>query len=317
MKQKIFLGFDTSNYTTSLAAASEDGKILVSEKRLLPVKEGSCGLRQSDALFHHTVALPQMIAELKREIGEFTPLAVGVSEKPRNQEGSYMPCFLAGVSAATAAAFSADVPLYGFTHQCGHLMAAIHSSGRYDLLEKPFAAFHVSGGTTEFLCAEKTDGAFNAEIVGGTRDLNAGQIVDRVGVMLGLSFPAGPALEALAKANEKPLPPCRISSSGCYVNLSGLQNLAEKLYKDSGDKALTAAFTLQFLAESLSAIAASYEKENGKTPFLFAGGVMSNTLIRGYLEKRFDAAFAAPEFSRDNAAGIALLTRESYFAKQS
>ncbi len=312
MSSKVFLGIDTSNYTTSLAAVSESGEVLASVKRLLPVKDGELGLRQSDALFHHTAALPELFSLLRAEIGDAALLAVGASEKPRNIEGSYMPCFLAGVSAAAAISASLPVALYRFSHQCGHLMAAIHSAGRYELLQQPFAAFHVSGGTTEFLSVTPRDGGFLTSVIGGTRDLNAGQLVDRIGVMLGLRFPCGQALERLAEENENKLPPRKLSVDGTYINLSGLQNLAEKLYRETGDKALVADFVLTFLAESLSAICQNYEAEHGKSRFLFAGGVMSNQRIRAFLTARYDASFAEPELSRDNAVGTALLTRLSY-----
>ncbi len=311
-RDALFFGVDTSNYTTSLACVNTKGELMFSLSRPLPVKDGACGLRQSDALFHHTAALPSLFSEAKERLHGQGPTAIGVSSRPRNQEGSYMPCFLAGVSAATAAAAMSGVPLYQFSHQCGHLMAAIYSSGRYELLEAPFAAFHVSGGTTEFLSVKKIADGFSAEIIGGTKDLNAGQVIDRIGVLLGLHFPCGQALEALMEQNTKPLPPRRIARDGCYINLSGLQNLAEKLYKENGDAAQVADFTLCFIAEALAGICASYEKENGKSRFLFSGGVMSNKRIRSYIEKRFDAAFAAPELSRDNAVGIAVLTRDRY-----
>ncbi len=313
MSRTLFFGIDTSNYTTSLAAVDTDGNIVASVKRLLPVKEGSCGLRQSDALFHHTAALPELFFALREAIGDRKPLAVGVSARPRNVDGSYMPCFLAGVSAAAAITSTEGLPLYRFSHQCGHLMAAIASAGRHELMEHPFAAFHVSGGTTEFLSVSPEACGFRTSVIGGTRDLNAGQVVDRIGVLLGLPFPCGQALEALADTNTKKLPPRKLSVRGLYINLSGLQNLAEKLYRDSGDPALVADFTLTFLAESLSAICQNYEKENGKTPFLFAGGVMSNKRIRAYLEARYDASFAEPDLSRDNAVGTALLCRKAYY----
>lgn len=312
MQEEIYLGFDTSNYTTSLAAVTGEGEILFSLKKPLPVQPGACGLRQSDALFAHTQNLPELCGEAREKLSGRVPTAVGVSFRPRNQEGSYMPCFLAGVAAAETAAMTAGIPLYRFSHQCGHLMAVLQSEGRQDLLSRPFAAFHVSGGTTEFLQVTADHAGFRAEVIGGTRDVNAGQIVDRIGVLLGLRFPCGPALEGLARQNKKPLPPRKLSVHGTYINLSGLQNLSEKLYRETGDAALTADFTLTFLAESLGEICRSYETEVGKTSFLFAGGVMSNQKIKAYLQKRYDATFAAPEFSRDNACGIAWLTRKSH-----
>ncbi len=309
---RIFLGIDTSNYTTSLAAVDEVGNVLLNLKRLLPVKEGACGLRQSDALFHHTSALPELLSTLAPMLSSHTVVAVGVSTRPRNVEGSYMPCFLAGVLAATALSTALGVPLFSFSHQCGHLMAALHASGRTDLLSRPFGAFHVSGGTTELLSVRYVQGGFSTEIVGGTRDLNAGQAIDRIGVMMGLSFPAGPAVEALAKENISPLPRRKLSSDGTFVHLSGLENLAGKLYNDTENKSLVAAYTLAFIAESLSAMAEAYLAVRPQEPLLFAGGVMSNGYIKSHIAERFDAAFAAPELSSDNAVGVALLAYHTF-----
>lgn len=316
MKKNCILGIDTSNYTTSAALVDTDGKLIANVKKLLPVKEGACGLRQSDALFFHTVQLPAILSEVGEYLDGGSPVAVGVSSRPRSVAGSYMPCFLAGVSAARAASVAACIPLYTFSHQCGHLMAALYSAGCEELTKTTFGAFHVSGGTTELLRASFNGNAFDTEIVGGTRDLNAGQAIDRVGVMLGLPFPCGPALERCAAENKKKLPPRKISAEGTYVNLSGLQNLAEKHYRETGDAPLTAAFTLAFIAESLAAMSRAYIEKFGPSPLLYAGGVMSNVYIKSYLGARFDARFAEPSLSSDNAVGIALLARRAYLGQE-
>ena len=97
----LTLGIDTSNYATSLAVFDTNaGEVVCDCKKFLPVKAGQLGLRQSDALFHHTAALPDLLAELGTKADLTQIGAVGVSAKPRPVEGSYMPCFLAGVNAA-------------------------------------------------------------------------------------------------------------------------------------------------------------------------------------------------------------------------
>ena len=312
MKSDLFLGIDTSNYTTSVAVVNGEGEILANRKRLLTVKEGACGLRQSDALFLHTVNLPEILASVKEYL-PVSPSAIGVSSVPRRAEGSYMPCFLAGVSAANAASLASGAPLYSFSHQCGHLMAAVVSSGRNEVLKKRFCAFHVSGGTTEILTVDFCKNGFDARLVGGTRDLNAGQVIDRIGVMLGLPFPAGPRLEELALQNEKEIPKRKFSINGTYTNLSGLENMARKLYEESGDKALTAAFTLRFIADTLDKLTENYFSEFGEMPVVYAGGVMSNSLIREQLSSKYDAGFAVPQLSSDNAVGIAMLARHRFY----
>ena len=312
ISEKVILGIDTSNYTTSVAIISLDGKLVANLKRPLQVKAGERGLRQSDALFMHTVNLPFLMAEAKDILQGRTPVAIGVSERPRNVLGSYMPCFLAGVSCAEASRVVSNLPIYKFSHQCGHIMAAVFSSGRYDLLDGEFAAFHISGGTTELVKVKPQDHGFETELFGGTADLNAGQVIDRIGVLMDLPFPAGVHLEKLALQNTKKVPKKAISANGMTVNLSGLENLAAKLYRETQDKALVAAFVLDFIGRSIVAMSSAYEDKFGKTTFVYAGGVMCNSIIRKMLEAKFDAVFAEPALSADNAVGIAELTRRAY-----
>ena len=79
----LTLGFDTSNYATSLAVFDTDAKeVVCAKKEFLPVKEGQRGLRQSEALFHHTVALPSLLGQMAAEVPLSQVKAVGVSEKP-------------------------------------------------------------------------------------------------------------------------------------------------------------------------------------------------------------------------------------------
>lgn len=312
ISEKVILGIDTSNYTTSVAIISLDGKLVANLKRPLQVKAGERGLRQSDALFMHTVNLPFLMAEAKDILQGRTPVAIGVSERPRNVLGSYMPCFLAGVSCAEASRVVSNLPIYKFSHQCGHIMAAVFSSGRYDLLDGEFAAFHISGGTTELVKVKPQDDGFETELFGGTADLNAGQVIDRIGVLMDLPFPAGVHLEKLALQNTKKVPKKAISANGMTVNLSGLENLAAKLYRETQDKALVAAFVLDFIGRSIVAMSSAFEDKFGKTTFVYAGGVMCNSIIRKMLEAKFDAVFAEPALSADNAVGIAELTRRAY-----
>ncbi len=306
-----FLGIDTSNYTTSLAAI-EDGKVLFNLKSLLPVRAGECGLRQSDALFAHTKNLPSLFDEARPLLKDKHILAVGVSEKPRNAEGSYMPCFLAGVSVAEGISAALGVPLYRFSHQCGHLRAALLSAGKDALIEHRFGAFHISGGTTEMLLVSPDEKGFMTEIVGGTKDLNAGQLIDRIGVLLGLTFPAGPALEALAKTYEGKIPQKPVKTADGYTHLSGVENQARALFETEGDGAMTAAFVLDHLARTVLSMSLDFRKTN-PLPLVYAGGVMSNAYIRAYLEKNLsDIYFAEPRLSADNAVGIAALTSDAY-----
>ena len=310
---ECFIGIDTSNYTTSAAICTKDGAVVANLKIPLPVKAGECGLRQSDAVFAHVKNLPTIMRSLSGELQGMNPIAIGVSATPRPQEGSYMPCFLSGIAAAESFAAAVDIPLLCFSHQEGHIMAAAYSAGAMHLLNtERFAAFHVSGGTTEVLLATPHTSGFDIELFSATADINAGQAIDRIGVMLGLQFPCGKELEKLAEKNEKKIPKSRISVKDGYCNLSGLENMATKLWNESGDAALVAAFTLQFIGDTLVAMTNELDARISSLPIVYAGGVMSNRYLQSRLGKRDNTYFAEPQFSADNAAGISLLCRKQF-----
>ena len=310
---ECFVGIDTSNYTTSAAICTKDGEIVANLKLPLPVKAGECGLRQSDAVFAHVKNLPQLMEHLAESLQGMKPVAVGVSATPRPLEGSYMPCFLSGIAAAQSFAAAAHIPLLRFSHQEGHIMAAAYSAGAMHLLDdERFAAFHVSGGTTEVLLATPHPRGFDIELFSATADINAGQAIDRIGVMLGLDFPCGKELEKLAEKNTKKIPKSRISVKDGYCNLSGLENMAAKLWQESGDAALVAAFTLQFIGDTLVAMTGELDARIPSLPIVYAGGVMSNRYLQARLGDRKNTYFAEPQFSADNAAGIALLCRKQF-----
>lgn len=313
MTDGVIIGIDTSNYTTSVALMHTDGELIANIKYPLSVKTGERGLRQSDAVFAHVKNIPLAMADVREKLGNEKIVAVGVSEKPRRIEGSYMPCFLSGVSVAESIGAALSVPVYKFSHQCGHIMAAIYSSGCFELLKENFAAFHVSGGTTELLSVKPVEGGFDASLVGGTLDLNAGQLIDRIGVYMGLDFPAGPQMERLALMNTDKVPKKKVKTSGLEINLSGVENMAKRLYEETKNQALTSAFVLDYIAEAISALSMAYIDKYGETRFVYAGGVMSNSIIKAKLSSRFNSVFAEPCMSADNAVGIAYLTLKSAF----
>lgn len=304
----LYLGVDTSNYTTSLAVVDTEKMIAVQAKKLLPVAEGALGLRQSDALFHHTVQLPRLFGELSEKCDLSKIDAVGVSETPRSESGSYMPCFLAGISAAAAFSVANGLQLRKFSHQQGHIAAALFSAGRLDLFEERFIAFHVSGGTTEAVIVEPDgENICRTQLVASSLDLKAGQAVDRVGVAMGLRFPAGKQLDELAcgyndKIKVKPV------IKGCDCSLSGIENKCKKMLADGESKEKTARYCIEYICASLDAMAAALLGKYGKMPLVFSGGVMSNSIISKKLGEKYNAIFAKPEFSCDNAVGTAVLT---------
>ncbi len=308
MSEPVVLGIDTSNYTTSVAIVGLDGRLIANLKKPLPVKAGERGLRQSDAVFAHTVNIPELMREAGKLLSDYTVVAVGVSATPRNEEGSYMPCFLTGVAVAEGISATLSVPLYRFSHQCGHIMAAVYSSGESELLSREFGAFHISGGTTELVRVTPTEKGFDTMLLGGTADVNAGQIIDRIGVHVGMRFPAGSALEAEALKNTDRFPKKKVSSNGMSVNLSGLENMAIKLFEDTKNIPLTAAFVFDYIGRSISAMLEAYTEQFGDSKVVLAGGVMCNSIIKKMLSEKFDVCFAEPSMSADNAVGIAVLT---------
>ena len=301
------LGLDTSNYTTS--AAVFDGEEGRNQGRLLEVRPGELGLRQSDALFQHVKHLPEVVEALLGEEGLGTVQAVGASTRPRAVEGSYMPCFLAGASQGQVLSQVLGVPFYAFSHQQGHLAAAAWSAGRLDLLDRPFLAWHLSGGTTELLRVEpEEDGvAVRAEILGGTSDISAGQLIDRTGVLLGLSFPAGKGVEKLSRQAQK-REYYKVKVNGLTFSLSGMENKVRQMVQRGEEPAEIAWFAQETVCRVVQACTKAAMEEYPGLPVLCSGGVASNGRLKELLRQNCGALFAQPQFSTDNAMGTAVLT---------
>lgn len=300
----IYLGIDTSNYTTSCALYDDEKDVIIGKKKLLPVKKEQIGLRQSEALFEHIKSLPDLLNELFCDFnGEIK--AVCVSKRPRSKEDSYMPVFLAGDLAASAVSSALKIKKYECSHQEGHIVAALYSTKRLDLLNEDFYAFHVSGGTTECLHVLKNDRLFNVEIIAKTLDLNAGQLIDRVGVMLGLQFPCGKELEKLAlQCKEKIKVHTSFKDLDC--NISGAQNQCQKLIL-SKSKEYVARYAIEYINAVIDNMTQKVIDKYGKKPLIYAGGVMSDVIIREHIENKYGGYFAAPDFSCDNAMGVAII----------
>ena len=301
------LGLDTSNYTTS--AAVYDGEEGRNQGRLLEVRPGELGLRQSDALFQHVKHLPEVVEALLGEEGLGTVQAVGASTRPRAVEGSYMPCFLAGASQGQVLSQVLGVPFYAFSHQQGHLAAAAWSAGRLDLLDRPFLAWHLSGGTTELLRVEpEEDGvAVRAEILGGTSDISAGQLIDRTGVLLGLPFPAGKGVEKLSRQAQK-REYYKVKVNGLTFSLSGMENKVRQMVQRGEEPAEIAWFAQETVCRVVQACTKAAMEQYPGLPVLCSGGVASNGRLKELLRQNCGALFAQPQFSTDNAMGTAILT---------
>ena len=302
----IVLGIDTSCYTTSVAAADDQG-VVCSHRKLLPVQAGARGLRQSEAVFAHIKQLPDLYEAAMRDIGARAIDAVCVSSAPRDDADSYMPVFLSGHSFARVAAATLRVPLLTTTHQRGHVRAALQDSG---LKTDRYLALHLSGGTTEVLLMEGE----RLSLLGGTRDLHAGQLIDRVGVALGLPFPAGPSLEKLAaEGQSRSLLPVSMEEGDCHF--SGAETRAMQWIKNAQLPSCDIAAEVFSLVERtvLRLLVAAKEK-TGVSDALLTGGVASSQLFRdqiGQINKKrrlgLNLYFGLRQYAGDNAAGVALI----------
>ena len=310
MGQFLYIGVDTSCYTTSLAVLDEDGRLMADKRIVLPVALGEHGLRQRDGVFYHVRNLTQLLEQADLPEGQIK--AVGVSSQPRPVEGSYMPVFLAGVAVAMGMTAASRAPLFQFSHQEGHIAAGIDLAR----LHMPFLAVHLSGGTTEALrVTPKAGVGFDIDLLAATSDLSAGQMIDRVGVALGLPFPAGPHLERLALGATGRLSlasaPARVGFS-----FSGPCSAALRLVEQGEDTAEIAFATLRVVANSLEKVLRAIVEEEGLRQVLMVGGVMSNQLIRRRLSHRLQGfltlEFIEPHLCTDNAVGVAKLAREKF-----
>ncbi|MBR4720357.1 MAG: hypothetical protein IK057_01205 [Clostridia bacterium] len=298
----LYLGVDTSNYTTSVAVCGDKN---VNLRKIIDVEKGQRGIRQSDGVFLHTKELPHLFENLDIDFKDIK--AVGVSVKPRNQEKSYMPVFTVGESVGNIVAKALNVPIFKTSHQDGHIMAGIVSCGEQSLLDREFTAVHLSGGTTEILSCKYENGSFNPKIVGGTKDISAGQLLDRLGVKLGIKFPCGKELDRLSLTADREID-LKISVNGGYMNFSGIEtkllNIAE-----SEDKAVLARSALTFIGKSIKKALSDINPKD----VLFVGGVASNTILRKiFNEGEYNAYFAESTLSCDNAVGVAHIAKKMY-----
>lgn len=303
------IGLDTSGYTTSLAVTGEKGIALLDERKLLDVKPGEKGLRQSEALFQHLQNIPLLI----KKAGDIIPLkrtvAVAASVKPRPVEGSYMPVFRVGENFGTSFANLLNVPFYPTTHQEGHIWAALYSMGLNEDFPGRFLALHLSGGTTELLEVSRKGVSLEIEKMGGTSDLPLGQFIDRVGVKMGLSFPCGPYLEKLARDSQDPVE-IPVSVQGSQVSYSGPLTRAERLLEEGSRMEDLARGVEISAARSLVLVIKNILERTGLDRVVITGGVASNQYIKKYLQDNLrDSApnlfFTPGELAGDNGVGVA------------
>lgn len=309
MSQPVYLGIDTSCYTTSVAVLAQDGALLDEARRILQVKAGRCGLQQSEMVFQHTRNLPQLVEQVLQG-RDYRLAAIGVSGYPRPLENSYMPAFLAGLSVARSLSAATGAALEIISHQENHLEAGVWSAGGPEA--ERFLLLHASGGTTDLLLAERQEnGRYKITEVGGSMDLHAGQFVDRIGVALGLQFPTGPALEKLAAAAAAPLE-LPVSVRGLQLSLSGPATAAQRLLAAGADGPALALGVEHALAEAFARLLRNGAAAYNVKDVLLVGGVGSNQYIRRHVEAKLGKRYIrlwVPEgrFSCDNGAGCAAL----------
>ena len=301
------VGIDTSNYTTSIAWF--DGTKGDNCSKLLPVKQGELGLRQSDAVFAHIKSLPELSGRLFSNLEMDAITAVGVSTRPRAVEGSYMPCFMVGYSHAKMLADALHVPLVEVSHQQGHVAASLWSAGHMELMNRPHLAWHLSGGTTELLLVEPQDRNVKCTKIGGTTDISAGQLIDRTGQMLELPFPSGKHIDALSKdAVLKDV--FKVKCKDMAFSLSGVQNKVQQFHDLHDNSAETAAYALRCVAQAVYLATEQALKAYPCLPVVFSGGVASNSMLRSIIAP-LNPVFALPQYSTDNAIGVAVLTHRA------
>jgi len=330
MTEEVYIGIDTSCYTTSLFFMDRQGQKAAEARRILKVKPGGCGLQQSEMLYQHTRNLPELMEEAAQG-HSFTVKGIGVSAKPRPREDSYMPAFLAGLGFARSLAALYHIPLWQISHQENHLEAAVWSAQGPDA--DRFLFLHASGGTTDLLLVEKKV----LKEIGCSLDLHAGQFVDRVGVALGLGFPAGPALEQLAlQHTEIPEIPvsvhktevsfsgpctwvlrqieqCEAATQSTIIENESLQNTIAPAHHNV--KANIAAGVQWGLAETFVRMLRNGAAEYHVKDVILAGGVCANRWIRNHIEEKLakrEIRVWMPDnrYSGDNAAGCAAYARQ-------
>ena len=313
----LILGIDTSNYTTSAALLDTEGNLIVEQRSLLEVEEGQRGLRQSKAVFQHVERLPEGIEDLKKAgLAKQDLVKVVVSTRPSSAADSYLPVFRVGEGFAKSLAALLGVPLQEVSHQEGHLQAGLWSAEGPQ--SKKFLAVHLSGGTTELLKVVKQESGFQVERLGAASDLHAGQFVDRVGVRLGLDFPAGPQLEQLAKQGESGAVIIPSAVDGYDISFAGPNSAAMRAVEAAKKPADIALAVQSCIAKALEKVLRKALQAENLEEVLLVGGVAANQYLRRRLRKKLEHPavgaklfFAEARFSTDNAVGVAALGLES------
>lgn len=306
----IILGFDTSCYTTSIAAISLNKEIVLNEKIILKVKKDNKGLRQSEAVFQHVNNMGEISQVINNKLKNYNIVGICASTKPRLVDNSYMPVFSVGYNFAKLLSSINNCPFYETTHQENHIEASLFNNNLEN--KDKFLAVHMSGGTTEILLVEKKDTNYKIEIVGGSLDVSFGQLVDRLGVRLNYNFPCGKYIDENAlKCNKKIKNGLKTSVREGYMNLSGIENQINKIIHDYNEEYLSKILLdtlVRSIYKSLIYICEKYELKE----VLFGGGVSASRYIKKELSEKLKrenikAYFTDKEYATDNSVGCAII----------
>lgn len=316
MTMKYVLGIDTSCYTTSFAVVSLEGQIIYNSQVLLDVEKGKLGLRQSNAIFKHLQNIPNITNGLKNIIDPQKIVVVSSTTRPRPLADSYMPVFLVSTTLGRVLSDFLKTPFCPVSHQECHIAAGRFSAGGPN--EDEFLAIHFSGGTSELLKVSDSNASYNIEIIGNTQDLHAGQFVDRIGVAMGLDFPAGPQLEDMAALGRDDKITLPIFVRDMIIGFSGAETYTKRLLERQHSKEDVAIAVYNCLADTLHKWIVNAVDKTGLKDVLLVGGVTSSDKLRKKLCDRFKNRsdiklyFADPQLAKDNAVGAALLGLEYY-----
>ncbi len=309
---KTFLGFDTSAYTTSIAAVNENNDVIMDLRKMLVVKRGARGLRQQEAVFQHVNNLPLLIEQASREIDFKSVASITVSTKPRSIKDSYMPVFKVGEGHAYSLSKVLDVDYNTISHQDGHIGAVYVDDNIKEKELKTFLTLHISGGTTELLKVEDKDEGYEIDIIGGTKDISAGQLIDRVGVKMGLDFPSGKQIDKLSQSGDI-LKGCPISTNDTWLNFSGTETYFERIIQKGNISRNTIAKSLLYsIAFSLESILLAALGKYNTVNLVITGGVSANRYIREVLKSictksEYKIYFPSIRYCTDNAVGAAYI----------
>ncbi|NYB73516.1 hypothetical protein HZF24_05120 [Sedimentibacter hydroxybenzoicus DSM 7310] len=309
MKDYI-LGIDTSAYTTSIALIDQESQEILADKRkVLTVPMGQKGLRQQDAVFQHMKNFQELYSEININFNNIK--TVSVSSRPRNVTGSYMPVFTVGQNYGKIIAKSLNCKYIEYSHQENHIAASLIDY--YKEINNNVLAIHISGGTTEFLDVNKSSKGYDAVIVGGSKDITFGQLIDRIGALFEFQFPCGFHMENYLNENnniDKIIAP-KISGDA-YINLSGMENYFTNLYlskKFNKKSIINALFT--YVSDCIIHIINEIKLSSDIETIIIAGGVASNSLIRkrilNKLNNEYNVILPTKENASDNAVGTAFL----------